>query len=487
MGLFVTKPSMISSLAWVKKGAAQEVPTRYTNEDAPERENPVDEVSDESMDEDLAAEAANNVAMDAESAAVIKKYNLDDYDNEDDGPCFVPPVFYQKGQKDPLLTDDGEEDEDVDDLRITSTDTVLVAATTEEDQFSHVNVYVYENSERNLYIHHDIVLPSFPLCIEWMEYHPPMDGESHTGTRNTIAVGTFQPEIEIWDLDLMDALVPAATLGGIEQDAEQAADVSDFARMSKAQKKKMKRKMLERAAQRTLREGSHTDAVMSLSWNTNVPNVLASGSADRALKIWDMNTQKCLSTYKHHTEKVQACSWHPTESNLLLSAGYDKSAAIVDIRTPGELYRWNLSADVEKVEWNPHRTQEFLVSSEDGMVKKFDSLAPSETLFTLHAHSAAVSGLSLNKVVPNCLATCSEDKSFKIWDITNNQPSMIFESDSSNAQLFALSWDRNSPHLLAVGGKEHLQVVDISKVEVVVKRFSMYSENNKSKENEAMA
>ena len=107
---------MISSLAWVKKGAAQEVPTRYTNEDAPERlanqsprpdhlisstgrtislslrfthpsslcsENPVDEVSDESMDEDLAAEAANNVAMDAESAAVIKKYNLDDYDNED--------------------------------------------------------------------------------------------------------------------------------------------------------------------------------------------------------------------------------------------------------------------------------------------------------------------------------------------------------------------------------------------------------------------
>jgi WD40 repeat protein len=121
-------------------------------------------------------------------------------------------------------------------------------------------------------------------------------------------------------------------------------------------------------------------------------------------------------------------------NSLLLTAAYDKTATIVDIRAPGEAYRWKLSADVEKVEWNPHRAQEFLVSTEDGMVKKYDSLAPAETLFTLHAHSSAVGGLSLNKVVPNCLATCSEDKSFKIWDITDNKPSLVFESDSSNVR-----------------------------------------------------
>jgi len=59
--------------------------------------------------------------------------------------------------------------------------------------------------------------------------------------------------------------------------------------------------------------------------------------------------------------------------SLLLSAAYDKSAAIIDIRSPSEVHRWKLSADVEKVEWNPHKPQEFLVSSEDGMVKKFDN------------------------------------------------------------------------------------------------------------------
>jgi len=252
---------------------------------------------------------------------------------------------------------------------IKDTDTVLVAATTEEDQFSHVNVYVYETQQTNLYIHHDIVLPSFPLCIEWMEYHPPYTENSEelvTGTNNTLAVGTFNPEIEIWDMDLMDALVPAVTLGGIEGEIEQAADVSGFAKMTSKQKKRHKKKMLQRAAQRSLKEGSHTDAVMSLSWNTVVSNVLASGSADATVKIWDMGTQKCLNTYNHHSEKVQAVCWNPSEPNLLLSSSYDKSAVIIDIRSPSEVYRWKLTADVEKVEWNPHKAQEFLVSTEDG-------------------------------------------------------------------------------------------------------------------------
>merc|ERR1712000_762257 len=102
----------------------------------------------------------------------------------------------------------------MDDLTIKSSDTVPVAATTEEDQFSHVNVYVYETEQTNLYIHHDIVLPSFPLCIEWMEFHPE---SSSNMSKNTLAVGTFNPEIEIWDMDLMDALTPCITLGGTEE------------------------------------------------------------------------------------------------------------------------------------------------------------------------------------------------------------------------------------------------------------------------------
>ena len=177
-----------------------------------------------------------------------------------------------------------------------------------------MNVYVYEAEQTNLYIHHDIILPSFPLCIEWMDFHPPSDTDDNTAeTRNTLAVGTFNPEIEIWDLDLMDALTPLATLGGVEEETEQFDDVAGFAKLSAKQKKNKQKKMVKRAAQRSLKEGSHTDAVMTLSWNSSVQNVLASGSADTTVKIWDMNTRQCLNTYQHHQGKVQACCWHPSE------------------------------------------------------------------------------------------------------------------------------------------------------------------------------
>ena len=74
------------------------------------------------------------------------------------------------------------------------------------------------------------------------------------------------------------------------------------------------------------------------------------------------------------------------------------------------------------------------------MIKKFDSLAPQNILFSLKAHNGGVGGLSLNKKVPNCLATCSEDKTFKIWDIKDDKPTCVFQSDSGNVSNFIISF-----------------------------------------------
>jgi len=448
---------MISAVGWVRKGAAKEVPSRYSYQ------MPDDEEDDAQMED--AGDSSEEIPVVPIDDEVMKKYNLDAYDEEDDMDSMM---YHKPGTKDPLLTGDSDDDEkiDMDDLTIRDTDTLLLAAMTEDDQFSHVNVYVYETQELNLYVHHDIVLPSFPLCIEWMGFGAPAkdnDPRLRSGM-NSLAIGTFEPEIEVWDLDLLDALTPMFSLGGFEESSQP--------KMEKKKKGKKKKRPSMRTQEKKLRDGSHTDAIMSLSWNKFVTNVLASGSADTTVKLWNLETQSCLNTFTHHSGKVQSICWHPTEPNLLLSAAYDKTASIVDIRSPNQVYRWKLTADVEVVEWNVHKPQEFFISSEDGIVQCFDSLAPQETHFTLQAHAGAVSGLSINHGIPNCMATASDDKSLKLWDISDHKPQLVYSNDSMNAQLYALSWNPDFSNLLALGGKDHLQVIDTYKIEQFVKHFS---------------
>lgn len=62
----------------------------------------------------------------------------------------------------------------------------------------------------NLFVHHDILLPAFPLSVAWLDCDP----RGATDAGNFAAVGTMSPGIEIWDLDVADSVEPLASLGG---------------------------------------------------------------------------------------------------------------------------------------------------------------------------------------------------------------------------------------------------------------------------------
>ena len=82
-------------------------------------------------------------------------------------------------REDPYLAamdrDVGEEDEeDVEDFNIRSTDNLILAGHVEGDS-SMLEVYVYNDVEDALYVHHDILLQSFPLALEWLSFDPEND------------------------------------------------------------------------------------------------------------------------------------------------------------------------------------------------------------------------------------------------------------------------------------------------------------------------
>lgn len=62
--------------------------------------------------------------------------------------------------------------------------------------------------------------------------------------------------------------------------------------------------------------------------------MLASGSADKTVRLWDLNSAECLRTYTHHTNKVELVRWNPKEVSVLATAAHGGSVQIFDTRTP---------------------------------------------------------------------------------------------------------------------------------------------------------
>ena len=62
---------------------------------------------------------------------------------------------------------DADDASDADDFRIRPTDNLIVVGHVEGDA-AILEVYVYNDVEDHLYVHHDVLLPSFPMAIEWM-------------------------------------------------------------------------------------------------------------------------------------------------------------------------------------------------------------------------------------------------------------------------------------------------------------------------------
>ena len=50
----------------------------------------------------------------------------------------------------------------------------------------------------------------------------------------------------------------------------------------------------------------HSDSVLGLAWNKVVRNILASASADRTVRVWDMAWPKCVLSIPH-PDKVGCC------------------------------------------------------------------------------------------------------------------------------------------------------------------------------------
>jgi periodic tryptophan protein 1 len=342
-------------------------------------------------------------------------------------------MYHKSNEEDPYITMGDLDNEELEDFMIRPTDDVILSAVMEEDGWSHLDVCILpDNEDASLFVHHDYMLPAFPLCVAWV---PP----------NVAAVGTFHPEIELWDLNVVDTPEPEAKLEG------------------------------------------HTDAVLGLAAHPMHHQMLASASADCTVRLWDIATQQTVLTMTHHKTKVQSLAWSPANSEtahqgLLASGGFDQRACVLDVRQHEQVTSINLDADVEALRWSVSRDGDIptlFVSTETGEIVCYDLVA-GKRRWTLSAHvGAPCSSFSLYQSPfggPTLLATSSPDSStpLKLWTIQDGRgPACIYQKTASFGRLHSVAFSQERPFHLALGGHEkHPHIVNILELAEVQRAFS---------------
>eukprot|EP00127_Corallochytrium_limacisporum_P001186 Clim_evm21s44 gene=Clim_evmTU21s44 len=436
--------STVSGIAWVPRGAAKSQPDRVRLEDEelknlmqeeptkPKTKSKNKKSTAEQVPDDADVDMQHN-GLEQTDLAIIKQYGLDKYDEEED--VMGAPTMGDLMMDDDNVVNDSDDDSVVD-LTVGPTDNLVCAAICDEDH-QRIEVHLVEMGSY-CYPHHDILLSTVPLCVEWLDFDTAGEAKDRV---SHLAVGSMIPVIDIYDLDVIDPLEPVMRLG-----AAAVADEMD----------------LEDATEVPTTDDAHTDAVLALSWNNVNRTVLASSSADCTVRLWDLNNASCVHIYRDHQDKVGSIAWNPAEVTVLASGAFDRKVHITDVRSKGKPgITFQASADVDTMVWNPANSHELLVSSGDGVVTCHDLRNGGESIFRLAAHNDGIPGLTMSNLVPGCLVTGSVDKTLKMWDIKGGAPKFVLEHNAAVGKVYDCRFSPDLAFVAAAGGsKGKMKIVD---------------------------
>ena len=185
----------------------------------------------------------------------------------------------------------------------------------------------------------------------------------------------------------------------------------------------------------------HTNWVNSVSFSSE-GTLLASGSFDNAIRLWDVARRQETATLGGHTSWVWSVSLSP-DGGLLASGSSDGTIRLWDLETRQIIVLTGSTstfAAVLSVVFSPDGT--LLASGADGpdgTIRLWD-VARRQEIATLEGHADWVSSVSFS-LDGGLLASGSFDNTIRLWDVASRQEIATFAGHAGWVQSVAFSFD----------------------------------------------
>jgi WD40 repeat protein/energy-coupling factor transporter ATP-binding protein EcfA2 len=178
----------------------------------------------------------------------------------------------------------------------------------------------------------------------------------------------------------------------------------------------------------------HKDSVWSLSFSPD-GKILATGSFDKTIKLWNVETGKEIRTLIGHDGSVNSVSFSP-DGKTLATGSFDKTINLWNVETGKEIRTLTGHDDsVNSVSFSPDG-KTLATGSFDKTIKLWN-LEIGKEIRTLTGHGKGVSTLSFS---PNgkTLATGSFDKTIKLWNLETGKA--IYTLTGHNDSVLSMSF-----------------------------------------------
>ncbi|MBN3278796.1 COR1C protein, partial [Polyodon spathula] len=191
----------------------------------------------------------------------------------------------------------------------------------------------------------------------------------------------------------------------------------------------------------------HTGPVLDIDWCPHNDQVIASGSEDCTVMVWQipenglaLPLSEPAVVLEGHSKRVGIVSWHPTARNVLLSAGCDNLIIVWNVGTGEAMINLeDMHQDmIYSVCWN-HNGSLICTTSKDKKIRVIDPRKEKITVEKDKAHEGArpmrAIFLSDGKIFTTGFSRMSE-RQVALWNPQNmDEPIALHELDSSNGVL----------------------------------------------------
>ncbi|MEQ8535976.1 MAG: hypothetical protein RIB93_00700 [Coleofasciculus sp. D1-CHI-01] len=192
----------------------------------------------------------------------------------------------------------------------------------------------------------------------------------------------------------------------------------------------------------------HNLSVNSVSFSPD-GKILASGSDDKTIKLWNLETGEVISTLNGHTSAVFSVSFSP-DGKILASGSDDKTIKLWNLETGEAISTLNgHTSAVFSVDFNPD--SKTLISGSYDKTVKLWNLEAGEVIATLNGHTSAVFSVNFNPD-STTVASGSQDNTIKLWNLETGE--VIATLNGHTSAVFSVDFSPDSA-TLASGSQDN--------------------------------